>query len=119
MSAVLLKLEPLVWLLFIGGMMVGAFLLPAYVLVVGLAVPLGIAPETALSHQRALELAASPLGRLSLAVLIALPLWGGAHHLRHLWLDFGGLRSDAIVAALLYGTALVGSALAVVAVVRL
>ena len=48
-----------------------------------------------------------------------LPLWGGAHHLRHLWLDFGGLRSDGFVGSLCYGGALVGSLLAIVAVIRL
>jgi fumarate reductase subunit D len=50
---------------------------------------------------------------------IALPLWGGAHHLRHLWLDFGGLKSDGLVGMLCYGLALFGSLAAFVAVARL
>ncbi len=51
--------------------------------------------------------------------LIALPLWKGAHHLRHTLIDFGGGERDALVAPLLYLLATVGSVLAVVAVVRI
>lgn len=119
MKALLQRLEPLIWLLFSGGMMVGAMFFPAYLLVVGVAMPLGYVPEGALAYTRALELAATPLGRLLLLALGALPLWGGAHHLRHLWIDFGGLKSDTLVATLLYGVALVGSGFAVYAVARL
>ena len=62
---------------------------------------------------------ANPIGRLVLFALIALPMWKGAHHVRHLSLDMGGLERDPIVAPLLYGLALVGNALALIAVVRL
>ena len=119
MKTLMLKLEPIIWLLFSGGMMVGGLLFPAFILVVGLAVPLGIAPEGTLSYERAYALASNPIGRLVLAAAIALPLWGGAHHLRHLWIDFGGLRSDGFVGPLLYAIALVGSVLAILAVVNL
>jgi fumarate reductase subunit D len=118
-KTLMLKLEPVIWLLFSGGMMVGGLLFPAFILVLGLAVPLGIAPEGALAYERAYALASHPLGRLVLVAAIALPLWGGAHHLRHLWIDFGGLRSDGLVGPLLYAIALVGSVLAILAVVNL
>jgi fumarate reductase subunit D len=116
---VLLRLEPVVWALFGAGMMVGGLLLPAFVLGLGLLAPLGLVPADALAFERAHALAASPIGRLVLLAAMALPLWGGAHHLRHVWIDFGGLRSDGAVGAALYAVALVGSVLAVVAVVRL
>jgi fumarate reductase subunit D len=51
--------------------------------------------------------------------LIALPLWKGAHHMRHTLIDFGGAERDALVAPLLYLLATAGSVLAVVAVVRI
>lgn len=115
----MLRLEPIIWVLFGGGMTLAALLFPGWLLVVGLAAPLGLVPESALAYERALALAASPVGRVLLALMIALPLWGGVHHLRHVWLDFGGLRSDGVVGPLLYAVALVGSVLAVVAVARL
>jgi fumarate reductase subunit D len=118
-KTLLLRLEPVIWVLFGAGMMVGAFLFPAWLLVVGLAAPLGIAPADALSYDRAFALASSLPGRALLVAAMALPLWGGAHHLRHLAIDFGGIARDAWVGALLYGIALGGSLLAIVAVARL
>jgi fumarate reductase subunit D len=54
-----------------------------------------------------------------LAAAIAFPLWGGAHHVRHLAIDLGGIARDAWFGALCYALALAGSVLAVVAVARL
>lgn len=119
MKSLLIRLEPVVWTLFGAGMMVGGLLLPAFILVVGIAAPLGWVPEGALAFERVHGLAASLPGRVILAAGVALPLWAGAHHLRHIWIDFGGLKSDAFVGSLLYALALVGSVLGVVAAVRL
>jgi fumarate reductase subunit D len=119
MKSLLLRLEPIIWLLFGQGILVGTILLTGWVLVVGLLVPLGIAPADALAYERAHGLAANPLGRLLLLAIAALPLWKGAHHLRSLAIDFGGAGRDVAVATLLYGIAAVGSLLAIVAVVRL
>ena len=119
MKALLLRLEPVIWLLFGNGIMIGTMLLTGWLLVVGLAAPLGVVPADALAYERALRLAAHPLGRLVLVALIALPLWKGAHHVRHLSIDFGGGERDALVAPLLYALAVAGSLLAIVAAVRL
>jgi len=119
MRHLLLKLEPVIWLLFGQGIMIGTMLLTAYLAVVGVAIPLGIVSADALSYQRAHMLGANLIGRVILFALIALPMWKGAHHVRHLSLDLGGLSRDAVVAPLLYGLALVGNALALLAVVRL
>ena len=119
MKHLLLRLEPLIWLLFGQGILIGTVLLTGWLLVVGLAAPLGLVPEGALAFERAHRLAGNPIGRLLLLALIALPLWKGAHHLRALSIDFGGASRDPAVASLLYGLALLGSALGLLAVIRL
>jgi fumarate reductase subunit D len=119
MKTLLLRLEPLIWPLFGAGMMVAALAYPGWLLVVGLAGPLDVLSPGALSYERALGLAAHPIGRLVLVVVIALPLWAGAHHVRHVAIDFGGIARDVWFASLCYAVALAGSVLAVLAVVRL
>jgi fumarate reductase subunit D len=119
MKEFLLRVEPVVWLLFGQGMLIGTMLLTGWILVVGIAVPLGLIDPAALSFDRAHALASNVIGRLVLAALIVLPLWKGAHHLRHLSIDFRGAERDAVVAPLLYGIATVGSLLGILAVVRL
>jgi fumarate reductase subunit D len=119
MRHLLLKLEPVIWLLFGQGILIGTMLLTAYLAVVGIAIPLGIVSADALAYDRALRLGGSLIGRVVLFALIALPLWKGAHHVRSLSLDFSGQARDAVVAPLLYGLALIGNVLALIAVVRL
>lgn len=119
MKHLLLRLEPLIWLLFGLGILVGTILLTGWLLVVGVALPLGLMPADALAFIYVHPLAASPIGRLLLLAMIALPLWKGAHHLRSLSIDFGGASRDPAVASLLYGIALLGSVLGVLAVIRL
>jgi fumarate reductase subunit D len=119
MKHLLLKLEPIIWLLFGQGILIGTILLTGWLLVVGLAMPLGLASADALAYPRAHELGANIIGRLLLAALIVLPLWKGAHHIRSLSLDFGGANRDSAVSALVYGIAVAGSVLGVVAVIRL
>ena len=119
MKHLLLKLEPLIWLLFGQGILLGTVLLTGWVLVVGLAIPLGIVPADALSYERAQMLGSHIIGRVILLGLIVLPIWKGAHHMRHIFLDFGGAKRDVLVAPLLYLLAASGSVLAVVAIVRI
>jgi fumarate reductase subunit D len=124
MKSLLVRLEPVIWLLFGQGILIGTILLTAWLLVIGVLIPLGIVSSDALAYERAYALATSaplgiPIGRLLLVAIMALPLWKGAHHLRSLALDFGGFERDAMVGSLLYAMAAVGSALAVIAVFRL
>ena len=119
MNHPLLKLEPLIWLLFGGGIMVGTMLMTGWLAVVGVGVPLGLVPADALTYERAYALGSSLIGRLLLVAIVALPLWKGVHHTRHLFIDAGGGERDALVAPLLYLIATAGSLLAIVAVVRL
>ncbi len=125
MRTLLLKIEPVIWLLFGQGILIGTMLLTGWILVVGLLVPMGIVDASALSYERAHGLATAslfgflPLGQLVLAALLVLPLWKGAHHVRSLLIDFGGGERDGVVGSLLYLVAAVGSALAILAVVAL
>jgi fumarate reductase subunit D len=115
-KALMLRLEPVIWVLFGAGMMVGGFVLPAFIATVGLGL---VGDAAALSYDRMYALLSNPLARLVALAALALPLWGGAHHLRHVWIDFGGLRSDGVVGGLLYLLALGGSVAAIVAVTTL
>ena len=115
----MLKLEPLIWALFGGGIMVGTMLMTGWVAVVGVAIPLGIVPADALAYDRAYALGSSLIGRALLVAIVALPLWKGAHHTRHLLIDSGGADRDPVVALILYALATLGSLLAIVAVIRI
>jgi fumarate reductase subunit D len=117
--AILLRLEPVIWLFFGAGILLGTLLLPAWLLSVGLAGPLGLLPEGALSFERAHALASNPLGRLVLLGLVALPLWKGAHHTRALAVDLVGEGVDGVVGSALYAVAVVGSVLGILAVLSL
>ncbi|HKK50890.1 MAG TPA: fumarate reductase subunit FrdD [Myxococcota bacterium] len=125
MRALLLKLEPVIWLLFGQGILIGTMLLTPFIAVVGLLVPLGIVDAEALSYDRAHAIATAwlfgviPIGQLLLAALLVLPLWKGAHHVRSLLIDFGGGERDGAVGSLLYAIALIGSILGVMAVLAL
>jgi fumarate reductase subunit D len=117
MKRLLLSLEPVIWLLFGQGILIGTVLLTGWILVLGIAAPLGLVEP--ISYARAHELGASLIGRLVLLALVALPLWKGAHHMRHVFIDTGGGDRDATVAPLLYLLATAGSLVALVAVIRL
>ncbi len=119
MKTLLLRLEPVIWLLFGAGIMVGTILLPAYLLTVTLGAPLGLLPEGALSYERAHAIASNPIGRVLLLALIALPLWKGAHHLRALFADWLGHGPDPVIGSLLYAIAAGGSLAGIYAVLTL
>jgi len=121
-KAFLLKIEPVIWLLFGAGIMVGTILLPGYLLTVGLGAPLGLVSADALSYDRLHGMVSHPIGglvfRLVLLALIALPLWKGAHHLRHFLIDMN-VHADSVVAPLLYLIAAVGSVCGILTVLAL
>ena len=117
MKTLLLKLEPIIWVLFGNGILIGTLLLTGWVLVLGIAAPLGIVETLSFAHAH--ELGSSLIGRVVLVGVIALPMWKGAHHLRHVSLDMGGAERDTMVAPPLYLLATAGSIAAVIAVIRL
>jgi fumarate reductase subunit D len=125
MKTLLLKLEPIIWLMFGQGILLGTMLLTGWILVVGILIPMGIVDASALNYIRAHKVATTslfgfiPVGQLVLAALLVLPLWKGAHHVRSLLVDLGGGERDGIVGSALYLVAIVGSVMGIVAVVGL
>jgi fumarate reductase subunit D len=119
MKAFLLRVEPIIWLLFGQGILIGTILLTGWILVVGLLLPLGVVSPEALSYERAHMLGSNLVGRLVLAALLVLPLWKGAHHVRSLSVDMLGGDKDAAVGTLVYLIASAGSLVAILAVARL
>ncbi len=110
--------KPLVWSLFAGGGMVSAFVTPVMIFVTGFAVPLGLLSEGALAYDRILALAQNPIGKLTLFVVVFLPLWHSAHRLRMTLHDLGVPGARAAMFAC-YGLATLGSIVAAVFLLRI
>jgi fumarate reductase subunit D len=100
--------EPLWWGLFAAGGMVAAMCTPAHILLQGLLGRLGL-PVATERYGGAERLARSPLVRLYLFVLTALPLFHWAHRFRFYLLDLGVMGAQRLVARLLYGSAILGA----------
>jgi succinate dehydrogenase subunit D len=101
--------EPFVWLLFSGGGMVAALVLPALLILLGVVVPLGLlgAPD----HAHLLAVLRFPLTRLALLAIFFLSLVHAAHRFRYTLQDGLKLgRFDRAIATVCYGAALLGSA---------
>ena len=112
--------EPLFWALFSAGGMVAAFLLPAHVAVLGIAHAAGWLPDDALSYERILDLVRHPLAKLYLWALVALPLYHWAHRFRFaIHHQFGIHGWKRLIATLCYGTAIVGTALTALVLLRI
>jgi fumarate reductase subunit D len=100
--------EPIWWSMFSAGGVVAAFLIPVTLVVTGIAVPAGwISPEGLR------ELFGHLLTRLYLLVLISLPLFHWAHRFRYVLADLGLKGMPVLLAVFCYGTAILGSLLAV------
>jgi len=103
--------EPFVWLLFSGGGMVAALVLPVLILLFGVAIPLGLIGPPDYGHL--LAVLRFPLTRLGLLAVCALGLVHGAHRFRYTLRDGLQLqRYDAPISAVCYGGALLGSVIA-------
>ena len=90
--------------------MVAALLLPALVLITGLAWPLGLMSDGALGYARMSGVAGSLLGGLVLLAVIALTFWHAAHRIFHSLHDFGVHRGLGVWKVVCYGAAFVGTA---------
>ena len=107
--------EPVFWVLFGAGGVVAAFVVPSLVVLTGIAVPLA----GALEYERVLALVSHPVAKLFLLALISLPLFHWAHRFRFTVVDLGLRTSKRGIAVACYGSALVGSILSAVILVRL
>jgi succinate dehydrogenase subunit D len=103
--------EPYVWLLFSGGGMVAALVLPALLLLLGVLVPLGLVGAPDFSHL--LGVLRFPLTRVVLLGICFLALVHAAHRFRYTLQDGLKLhRFELPIAGACYGAALAGSAAA-------
>jgi fumarate reductase subunit D len=101
--------EPLWWGPFSAGMMVGALCVPALIVLTGFLLPLG-QPAGA---GRVQALVSAPLTRLFLVVVVSLSLFHFAHRFRYVIFDLGVKGGKGIVAFLLYGFAIVLTAITI------
>jgi fumarate reductase subunit D len=103
--------EPFVWLMFSGGGVAAALVLPVLLFLFGVALPLGWISMPEYGHL--LAVVRNPLTRLVLLGVCALALVHGAHRFRYTLDDGLQLRRyDALIATVCYGGALAGAAFA-------
>jgi fumarate reductase subunit D len=107
-------IEPFWWALFGAGGFVAALLLPIFVLMFGVGIPLGSVSSDAYSAVRLHNLLSNPLTKLFLLVLISLPLFHWAHRFRYFLFDLGVHGARMGIAVLTYGLAIVGTIVAAV-----
>ncbi len=102
--------EPYLWLLFTGGGMAAALLIPVLLFLFGVAIPLGwVAPD----HAHLLAVLRHPVTRVVLLGLCVLALFHWAHRFRYTLHD--GLRLQrriVLINLLCYGGAFAGSGVA-------
>jgi fumarate reductase subunit D len=103
--------EPLLWMLFSAGGIVSAMLMPATVLLFGIAIPLGwITPPT---HGHVLQVFGNPIGRVVIFSLCALSLFHWAHRFRHTLYDGLQIKHlNEMIAITSYGAAIIGTVVA-------
>ena len=106
--------EPIWWSLFSAGGVVAAFFFPVTIIITALAVSAGWTTPEALR-----ELAGNLPVRLYLLVLISLPLFHWAHRFRYVAIDLGLKRLSGVLPFVCYGTAILGTGLAVFFLIRL
>jgi fumarate reductase subunit D len=98
--------KPIVWGPFAAGGTITAFLFPALVLLTLIAA-IGFTPDL-FTYESMRAFAANWLGKLIIFGVITLSLWHAAHRLRVTVHDFG-IRSDLVVATIVYMIAAIGT----------
>jgi fumarate reductase subunit D len=110
--------EPVFWALFGAGGVLSALVGPVLIFITGIAVPLGLLlPPQTLSYARVLAFAQHPLGKLALLAVISLFMFHGCHRLLHSMHDLG-VRTGRPGPWLFYGTAVLGTGVAVLLLLR-
>jgi fumarate reductase subunit D len=102
------RVEPFLWLLFSGGGVVAALMIPVLLFLFAVAFPLGwlAAPD----HAHLLAVLQHPVTRVVLLGLCVLALFHWAHRFRYTLYDGLQLkRLDRVISVVCYGGALLGS----------
>jgi fumarate reductase subunit D len=113
------RLEAMAWALFSAGGFASALLIPVHVAILGVAFAAGWLPDDALSYQRMSRLVGNPLTKLYLLALVSLPLFHWAHRFRFAVHHQFGIHWRRLVAVVCYGTAIAGTILTAVVLVRI
>jgi fumarate reductase subunit D len=102
------QLEPLLWLLFSAGGVFAALLMPALLLLFGLAFPLGLV--TPPSHAHLLAVIGHPLALIALFLLCTLSLFHWAHRFRYTLYDGLQIKHlNEVITMICYGGAIAGT----------
>ncbi|NUP80723.1 MAG: fumarate reductase subunit D [Nonomuraea sp.] len=108
--------EPYLWLLFSGGGVVAALLLPVLVLLFGVLMPLGVLDWPSAEHLSGLL--DHVLVRAALFAVVVLCLFHAAHRIRFTSEELLGIaRLDPLIAILCYGAAIAGGVFAAILLV--
>ena len=114
------RLEPMFWLSFSAGGMVAAFLFPVHLAILGIAYAAGWLPKGAFGYDRVLDIVQNPIVKLYLWGLVSLPLYHWAHRFRYIvHHQFGLHAGKRAVAASCYGTAVAGTVLTGLVLLRI
>jgi fumarate reductase subunit D len=105
--------EPFWWALFGAGGMVAALLMPITVVITSIAIAAGWVTE-----ERLWYLLGHPLTKLYLFIVIALPLFHWAHRFRFTLVDLGLKSARGAIAVACYGSAIVGTVVTLVLLLR-
>jgi fumarate reductase subunit D len=105
------SIEPLLWMLFSAGGVLAALLIPIFLFLFGLALPLGwFAPP---GHAHLLAVLRHPLTRVVLFFLVMLSLFHWAHRFRYTLYDGLQIKHlNELINVFCYGGAIVGSVVA-------
>jgi fumarate reductase subunit D len=107
------------WAMFSAGGFIAAILIPVHVAILGIAYAAGWLPHDALSYERIHHLAENPLVKLYLWGIISLPLFHWAHRFRFAIHHQFGIHMRKLVALGCYGTAVAGTVVSAVILLRI
>ena len=111
--------EPILWLLFSVGGMISAMLFPPLIIITGIIVPFGLEGETTYLFEKIHFLVKTPLVKLLLFFVIALPFFHWAHRFRFTLVDIGLKPISFLISTLCYGGAVAGSLLTLYTLLRI
>ena len=105
------SIEPFLWTLFSGGGVISALFLPAFLIIVGFAIPLGWVEMP--SYGSLSDLFRMPLIRLGLFVVCSVPLFHWAHRFRFTLYDGLQIKHlNEVISVMCYGGAVLGTIVA-------